>query len=57
MTGAVLKIKGNIVLNDQARLTVTNGGLTSPQTCFGQYFVTLNNSAKLSLNNASVVTS
>ena len=45
------------MLNDQARLTVTNGGLAFPQTYFGQYSVTLNNSAKLSLNNSSVVTS
>jgi hypothetical protein len=48
MTGAVLKVKGNIVLNDQAQLTVTNGGLAFPQTYFGQYSVTLNNMAKLS---------
>jgi hypothetical protein len=57
MTGAVLKVKGNIVLNDQAQLTVTNGGLAFLQTYFGKYSVTLNNMAKLSLNNSSVVTS
>ncbi len=56
MTGAVLTVQGNIVLNDQAQLTVTNGGLTFPQTSFGQYSVSLNNSANLSLNNSSFVT-
>jgi hypothetical protein len=56
ITGAVLTVIGNIVLNDQAQVTVTNGGLTFPQTGFSQYRVTLNNSANMSLNNSSFVT-
>jgi hypothetical protein len=56
MTGAVLTVNGNIVLNNQAQLTITNGGLTIPQTYYGEYYISLNNSANLSLNNSALVT-
>ena len=57
MTGAVLSIAGKVVMNDQAQLTITNGTLTFPQKLFGQYSLTLNNSAHLTLNNSKLVTS
>lgn len=56
MTGAVLSVTGNIALNDQAQLRVTNGGLTFPQTDNFQYAVSLNNSARLTLNQSVLVT-
>ena len=56
MTGAVLTVSGNVVLRDQAQLTVTGGGLTFPQTDYFQYSISLRNSAHLTLNNSSLVT-
>jgi hypothetical protein len=56
MTGAVLTVAGNITLSGSSQLTVTNGGLTIPQQSDGQYSIHLSNSANLSLNNSSVVT-
>ena len=56
MTGAVLSVSGNVVLRDQAQLTVTGGGLTFPQTDYFQYSISLRNSARLTLNNSSLVT-
>ncbi|MGQ0444113.1 MAG: hypothetical protein ACT4O2_03030 [Beijerinckiaceae bacterium] len=56
MTGAVLTVDGNIVLNDQAQLAITNGGLTIAQTYYNQYYIALNNSSKLNLNNSTLVT-
>jgi len=56
MTGAVLTVKGNIVLSGQAQLLITNGGLTIPQTTDFQYSLTLNNSSQLQVQNSTFVT-
>lgn len=57
MTGATLTIAGNVTLDGDAVLSVTSGQLYFPQTSFGQYDVTLNGSATMSLADSTVKTS
>ncbi len=56
MTDAVLTVQGNIVLNDQAVLMVTNGGLTIPQTDYFQNWMNLNNNSQMIIKKSSFVT-
>jgi hypothetical protein len=56
MTDAVLTVQGNIVLNDQAVLTVINGGLTFPQTDYFQNWMYLNNNSQMIIKKSSFVT-
>src|SRR5262249_20066297 len=56
VAGAVLTVKGNVVLHHQAQLLITNCGLTIPQTTYFQYAISLKNSSQLQLHNSSVVT-
>jgi hypothetical protein len=56
MTGGVLTIAGNVVLNDNSQLSVTQGGLTFPQTNYSQYSITLNGNSQLTFNNAALIT-
>jgi hypothetical protein len=56
MTGAVLTVKGNIVLRDQAQLLIANGRLTIPQTTYFQYAISLKNNSRLQLHNSAFVT-
>jgi hypothetical protein len=56
MKSGVLTVRGQVVLGDDATLTVVDGGLVFPQTDYSQYSVTLRGRSALRLTRSGFVT-